>query len=174
MKVRKSCGTAKKITRFFAILMIAAFALCVIGTAATLAFRSQIDTTLAENADRATFDNIEINGILSFRLKVDRLVEAGEYGKAVTLYCVFGMAVTALIAGMFHCLNKTFITIETSESPFTDKVLKTLKTVFILFTVMAGLFCGVVPFILIGVACWSVYCIMDYGITLQEEIDETV
>lgn len=183
-KIKKSCNITAKVAFALEIILIVATVLCVVGGSICFAFSSQIDQGFAvamSQADKeemvgsfASVDETSFGGLLQFTFNTDNLIENGEYGKVSGTYCFVGAAICAMVAVAFDMLRRIFKTIKTSETPFEEEVLKKLKVMFIVITVEILLMSGVGEALILGLICWSVYNIMDYGFTLQKEIDETL
>ena len=183
-KIKKSCNITAKVAFALEIILIVATVLCVVGGSMCFAFSSQIDQEIAvamSQADKeemvgsfASVDETSFGGLLQFTFNTDNLIENGEYGKVLGTYCFVGAAICAMVAVAFDMLRRIFKTIKTSETPFEEEVLKKLKVMFIVITVEILLMSGVGEALILGLICWSVYNIMDYGFTLQKEIDETL
>lgn len=177
-KVKKSCKIAHTIANVVKYIVIAAVCICLVAAVICFIFRSSIDAALAESIRNGsatiTFDDAEINGILQFRMEMDALIESGQYGLGIALYCIFGAIVTGCTAVVFHLISRIFAGIEKSESPFSEQVIHSLKTSFIVLVILTGLFHGFDSALFLGLFLWCIYNILEYGAVLQEEVDETL
>lgn len=178
-KVRKSCSTAKKVAKVFKTLMIVAAVFCVVGAGILFAFKDKVnDAAKAANEARpgsVSIDKMDFNtGIFSYELDEEDIEARGAYAEASAAMCVFGGIMTAIFAVIFGLIQKIFVTIEEEDSPFTQKVLTTIKKLFIGIAVIMGLEVGIGLGLFLGLFFWCLYCIMDYGFALQKEIDETL
>ena len=72
---------------------------------------------------------------------------------------------------MFFLLREK---LENSDTPFDESIMKKIKTVFGLITIVVFFSVGLGAAVLVGVGFWSMYCILDYGYVLQKEADETL
>lgn len=171
-KVRKSCKAAKNVTNAFAIISIVGVVLCIVGAMCLLFFRGEINPVIAERRDNLTLNGISINGILSFRFDPSGLIDDGLYAEACAIACAFSAIVCGFVAFLFRAMHKVFLFLEESESPFCDPVLKICKTAFILFIIVTALVEGPGMALMLGLCLWCIYCILDYGVALQMEVDE--
>ena len=70
-------------------------------------------------------------------------------------------------------LKNVFTTIENSETPFNENVLNKVKIAGILVTILTfAKSLGIA--VKVGLSFWCVYCILDYGVELQKNEDETL
>ncbi len=176
-KVRKSCHTAKTVTNVFFILVMVAAILCVAAGGIVFAKRETVNKAIT---DREMEEEIDIemshsvgSGLLQFDFDDSGLLEEGQYAKVIVIYCAIAAVFCAFAAAIFRAIWKIFVIIEESESPFHPEVLKKLKRIFIVLTIGAGLVTGIgTGLVLMGLVFWCIYCIMDYGMALQEEVDE--
>lgn len=178
-KVKKSCRISKNISRVLAIIVTLGCAMCLVGAIVLLIVGSEkIDSKIQLGVDEGNV-RIEMNylgtdGIFSIDLHLNELIEQGRYTDAFIEVCNFGALISAIVATMFWTLVSMFKLIEESENPFTPKVLKQLKRVFVLATIMAGLLNGLVACVVTACIGRSLYSIFDYGFVIQQEIDETL
>lgn len=113
-------------------------------------------------------------------------VFAGEYGpKAVDILngyvrwgtflgLIFAAGMCCVVAVIFWLVEGIFKQIKESDSPFTDAILKKLRIVFIVISILALLTNGIWAGAITALLCWAIYCIIDYGYALQLEVDETL
>jgi len=110
----------------------------------------------------------------------------GEYGEdAVDLLNAFtrigmvlGMIFAAIFAGIaaviWWLIERIFKEIKESDSPFTESILKKLRMVFIIISILPLFTNGIGAAIITALICWAIYSIIDYGYALQSEVDETL
>lgn len=178
-KVRKSCNTAKKVAKAFKIIMIVATVMCFVAAVGMLVFNGQINEEIAKanlvNPDSVTIDDMDFQtGIFHYDMDPQEIRESGEYAQAFAIMCIAGGIAVGVFAVIFYLIQKIFVTIEEEESPFTEKVLITVKKLFIGIAVIMGLEVGIGLGLFLGLFFWCLYCILDYGFALQKEIDETL
>ncbi len=118
--------------------------------------------------------NVDIR-LFGFDVSTDIAGGAANFDKlALATGFMFVMCVLfVLFALTLHYVAKVFKEIRDSDSPFRPAVLKRLRMTFILIVLMSSqnsLFFGVV----VAIALWCVYCIVDYGCELQRLSDETL
>lgn len=175
-RVKKSCHTAKVITRALYILTRIAAILCVGGAALVYFFRDKIDAAIAagEGSFNPTMNNLSAGGLFRLSLDVQKLFEQGNYTEGLITTLVFAGVMCLFTAIIFRMICRVFIEIEKSESPFAHASIFRLKKAFITLVILTGLFVDVGNALLLALFLWCVYCILDYGAALQTEIDETL
>lgn len=181
-KVKKSCKTTAKVAQVLEIIVIVAFALCIVGAVICFCTRNEIDNgmtqRMAQTGDGmgyASFDtDTQIGGLLSFTVDSEKLVEAGEYGLLSAVYCLMGAIVCAVAAVIFDLIRRIFKLIMASETPFDEGVLKKIKVLFIIICVAILFTSGLGEAVLAALILRSIYNILDYGFTLQKQVDETI
>lgn len=126
-------------------------------------------------------DELGINGSVN----LDGVFE-GEYGEnavdllnsfariGMVLGMIFAAIMSAAAAVVWWLIERIFKEIKESDSPFTESILKKLKVVFIIISILPLFTNGVGAAIVTALICWAIYCIIDYGYALQNEVDETL
>ncbi|MCR5373846.1 MAG: hypothetical protein K6E39_00565 [Lachnospiraceae bacterium] len=134
---------------------------------------------------RAIEEAIADESGINSRIHLDGVFE-GEYGpEAVGVLnayvrwgtfagLIFAAGMCCVVAVIFWLVEGIFKKIKESDSPFTEEILKKLRIVFIVISILALLTNGIWSGAIVGLLCWAVYCIIDYGYALQSEVDETL
>lgn len=173
-KIKKSSHTAlilARIAKIFSIVMSVAAIGCGCGLIGLNGYLDQeIERALGEGTLTAEELYINAGGLLDTALnlsKVDSIsVTLGVY------LCVIGIMLICF-AIVFHFMAKVFREIGESYSPFRPEIVKNMKVVFVLVTVLV-----LRSSLLIGVIiCFSLWCILqifEYGCELQRQSDETL
>jgi len=178
-KVKKSCNTARKVAKAFMIFFIVCAVLCLASAGIMYGFKNEINNelkTAVENGD----ENIKIDiedfetGVFSFEVDQQKMIDNGSYAETFAIYVILAAVVCVSMAIIFGLIQRIFILIDEDGSPFGEKVLKKIKTIFIAIAIICGLEIGLGLGLFLGLFFWCLYCIMDYGATLQKEIDETL
>ena len=175
LQVKKSCKTARKVSLVFTIMMDIAAIVSLAAAIIVLVMKDTINSTLLNNADHLSFENtIGVHGLLSISVNLTNMINDHRYASVIATYCFFGAFVAAMLAIIFGMLLRIFSTVEKSDSPFSEDVLKSMKKTFISLSVLAILFVGVGAGLILALFLWCIYTIMDYGMTLQLEVDDTI
>ncbi len=174
-RVKKSCETSRKIIKVLQIIMIVLAIVTALGAVFCLMNHAKIDLALAPYKDNITVSNIDYNnGFIYFTSDLEHLAKRGHYGQIIGECLGFAAASCLIVSIILGLCKKVFIQVLASDSPFSPEVLRMLKKVFIIVAVAALLIRGFGLALLVGLAFWCVYRIMEYGAALQEEIDDTV
>ena len=179
-KVKKSFSVTSKVVKICKIIFIVAAVLCLAGGIACMTMYDTINTGVInlvgiENpGDEIIIEPFEYDGLFEYTFKFDEWQEAGEYGYIATAYCFIGFAITLVATIFFHIIEKIFKVINESETPFCEAVVKKLRTLFIVITILAAILSGIGTAVFMGLFCWCVYTIFDYGYVIQKQVDETL
>ena len=190
--VKKSCNSARLVAKVLGIIMTVLSIIMVLGGVVVMFLKNQVNGSLSvQNANdmsaaividevgKEIFSVEEFNqlgkfGFFGFMNMPKILVSQGKIAEAIC-WLFFTAAISiAISAAVFFLIMNLFKLIKNSETPFDQQVMKKIKTLFIVLTVMALLYIGLGVAVLTGVVFWSIYCVMDYGFVLQKEADETL
>ena len=89
-------------------------------------------------------------------------------------YVLIGSLILAITAVLFLLVRSVFAMVEQESTPFTSKVKKRVTLVLIVTCGILFLTTGSAFAILFALITWAVNAILDYGITLQIQSDETL
>lgn len=173
--VRKSCKTALTVIRILSILIMVAMVVCFVCAIAFFAAAPTIDAMMAQNPDVAAgfSSNFSVMG-LNMTYRFDDLFNKGMYAYPIGVTTLIGGLTTLFVLIVFKFVGKILKSILETESPFSDVVLKRLKSSFILITVLIGVGNGLGVAAFLGMFLWCIYTIFQYGAQLQNQADETL
>ena len=80
----------------------------------------------------------------------------------------------AIFTVLIFLIRSVFAIIEKESTPFTTVVKKRVTLVLIITSVVLFLTSGTAPGVLCILLTWAVNAILDYGVTLQVQSDETL
>lgn len=188
-KIKKSCRVGKKVSGVMFIVSLVAAVACFITGVWIFAQGKKFDDMISE-AEAAgyisTTDEIGSASMFSVNLgSVPKNIHSDipavqaaldDHPMSMTYSAYLGVMSLSILAGavLFFLVKSIFGTIEKEETPFTAKVKKRVTVALIilsalfLFTAGAG-FAAVCVLI-----TWAINAILDYGITLQTQSDETL
>ena len=191
--VKKSCDVARKVTKVFSILLIVASVLCLISGITIFAVRDDVNdhitiegaqdgvlrfTFAADGMEEVggyvTVDDITTNGLIGVKFDLEKVANEGDVAELLMGECYGGFIICVIMTAIFIMIQKAFILIKESDTPFHPAVLKRLKLVFVIITIAALLFAEIGTAVICGIVFWCIYCILDYGFVLQQEVDETL
>lgn len=175
-KVKKSCGVAKKITKvIYKLCRVAAILLTV--AAILVGCNGDKVTEVIENSGGSmTFNQsvIEVGGLMKFGINVQEYADSGRYVDAMIIVLIASIVLCVFTSVIFKLLHRVFVSIEESESPFSSEGMHTMKRSFIMICVLTMLCIDVGTALTLALFLWCIYCILDYGAALQNEVDETL
>ena len=188
-KIKKSCHVGKNVS-------IVLFVLSLVFSVLTLAASIKMWNMGKE------FDDMVINGMLSGVVStndeigsasaikinmgsipnnmhsdipaVQAAIDDHPISVAWSCWFLFFFLVLAITAVMFLLLGSVFSIISKEANPFTAKVKKRVTTVLIFTSVILFLTSGTFSGAICLVITWVVNAILDYGMTLQVQADETL
>ncbi len=184
--VKKSCRTGRIVANILMILCIVGCTVSIATGGIILGMGKKFDDAIAEsgyelnesdkimsarvfNMDLGDFDNIESD--------VPAIQEAiNDHPKSIafgTYMFLIGAAV-GICAAVLGVLRGTFKLIENSDTPFTVKIRNRITLCLIVTAVCIAGTVNIGFAAVVGIAAWAVYNILDYGIALQTESDETL
>jgi len=188
-KIKKSCRIGKKVSGILFVIAVIGAIACFISGIFILASGKKFDDSVKE-AEAAGYISTtdEFGSAKSFNINLGSLpknihsdipawqdaIEDHPLSFSYGMYVlVMGVGV-AIVAVTIMLIKSVFATIEKEETPFTAKVKKKVTIVLIITSgiVMCTVGAG---FAVLGVLItWAVNAILDYGITLQTQSDETL
>jgi len=183
-KVKKSCKVTATVSQVLEIILIAATCICIVGAIICFCLNKDVNESIATISTQSemkefmnisnALDDVSIGGILKLTVHMEQLTAEGQYGIASGIVCLFGAVICGMTALVFDMIRRIFKTIRTSETPFSPEVLKGIRILSIIICAELLLMSGVGTAALAALISWSIYNILDYGFTIQQQIDETL
>lgn len=173
-KIKKSSKVAlilARVAKIFCIVMSVLIIGCGFGFMCAKNFLDQsIERALGEGTLTAEELYVNGSGFLDTALNLGKVDSV-----AVTLgaYLILMGAILICLAIIFHFMVKIFKGIMESYSPFRPVIVKNMKVVFVLITLLtlrSSLLIGVV----MGFSLWCILQIFEYGCELQRQSGETL
>ena len=176
--VKKSCKIAKNVMKACMILLSVCSVVALVSAIIVMLnkdFINQNIDVLKANGFDIHVGELQVGGMLQLSTEdISQKLEAGQLAEVCTIMCAVATAGTVILAVIFGLFTSVFKTIEISESPFAEAVIKKLKKTFIAIAVAIAIFVGLGEALLAALLLWCVYTILDYGFVLQTEVDETL
>lgn len=188
-KIKKSCRVGKTVS-------IVLFALCIVFSVLTLAasikmwnmgkefddmvINSMLSGVVSTSDEIGSASAITINmGSIPYNMHSDipavqAAMDDHPMSVAWSAWFLFFCLVLAITAVMFLLLGSVFSIIAKEANPFTAKVKKRVTAVLIFTSVILFLTSGTFSGAICLVITWVVNAILDYGMTLQVQADETL
>lgn len=176
-KIKKSCETTKKVLNIVRVIFIAFMVICIVCGIGVFAMSNDVNTEIAKQveAGNANIDmNISFGGLFHVDTNMEKAISQGRYAFAIGSTCAIAGGLLLMVVIVTNQLIKIFTIIGTSESPFSDEVIRKLKKIFIILAVFELLFVEVGAAVLMALIFWCILNIFEYGATLQTEVDETL
>ena len=188
-KIKKSCHTGKIVSMVLFVVAAVFVIACIIGGSKILGMGKEFDDmvtngrlagVISTSDEIGSVSAVKINlgsiptemhsDIPSVQAAIDDHPLSVMYG-TYTLIVALLLAITAVL---FLLVRSVFAMIEKEATPFTTKVKKRVTLVLIATCIILFLTTGSGFAILFALITWAVNAILDYGITLQIQSDETL
>ena len=200
-RVKKSCKALKIVTRILFCIGIFATGTAIISAIVILASGSTFDDAMNKSIEEGYYTdsssngstakvmkaeafNIDLGSLSPEKIKemtfesdvpaVQAYLDEHPYSFTYGIYLIIVSCVVALFTFVMFMLNGIFKQIILEESPFHKSVLKRVLVCGIILSVCLAFTAGFGIGIIGGLLTWAVYTIMDYGLTLQIQADETL
>ncbi len=169
-QVKKSCKAVSIVLNITKIIFIVGMMVSLVSGIICLSKPEMMNSAASE----VDFGNITPTfsiGNISF---ANRYFEQGDFAKGLGVSLLIVSALLLVLTITFHIFGSIFTAIQKSASPFDETVIKKLKVTFILISVVTLFFIGLGEGVIVGVTCWAIYTIFQYGGILQKQSDETL
>ena len=113
-------------------------------------------------------------GLFSFRFDPAKYAEAGDYGTASGLVLILAAGICVITIVVAAIFRRMFTSIIKSESPFSEDVLKKMKTAFVIISLSIIFFISLIWGLVAAGLFWSLIAIFEYGVEIQTQVDETL
>ena len=188
-KIKKSCRIGKKVSNILFILMlVGAICLTVYGIkvfADGKKFDDQIKSAeaagvISTSDEIGSVSGVSINlGSLPTNLHSDvpaiqAAIDDHPYSIFYGSWITFSGVGMLIIAILMLLVKSVFATIEKESTPFTPKVKKKVTVVLIIISALFLCTTGTGFAVIGALITWAVNAILDYGMTLQTQYDETL
>ena len=173
-RIKKSAGVTAKVLNVIKTILIVGIVLAFIGGLSVFFRLGDDGKTVEVFGKKIVVHNMVNIGDLSvksfdfidmFDIE-DPFIRAG-------VECFFAAFLIAMVLVCVIMIRKTFTTIEKSDTPFKPEILRSIKITGILVTVVV-LSASIGIAAVVGLTFWCICTIMDYGVELQKDADETL
>ena len=169
--IKKSSNVAMILARIAKVFCIMGAVICIVTGIGLIASRDYVNEELHRAEVEGKFDPddllLEFNqsGFYISYNNSDRISET----LGITLI-VEGI-ILIIFTVLLHFVSRVFKEIKESDSPFRKSILKDMRVVFILITLLV-LQSGILTGVMVGFALWCIYSVFGYGCELQQLSDE--
>lgn len=173
-KMKKSCYISLVILNVLRIVTIFSFVVVVIGGILSACFGDKLNSAYANDKFQLPVNFNVSCGFVSFNVNEVAQVHDGDIALALAV----GSMLIAISLLLFFVVLNFFVRIlkeiKTKASPFTAGIIKTLRTTFIVLSVLLFTLFGII-YAAIGAFLFTmIYMIFEYGYELQIQADETL
>jgi len=190
--VKKSCKSAKIVSKIMLIAMIVGTVLAFSSGIVLIGQREKIDQQIAASDNQnlnvelsvgpitlGSFENGEFSPSDPIESDVPALndyFEANSDSPSLVMgfYLILISSVLAFTAIAFALITSVFDIIVKEGNPFSDKAVKRTLIAMIILSIIVGSTAGLGFGVLLGFLTWVIYAIMDYGRALKLLSDETL
>ncbi len=188
-KIKKSCHAGTIVSRILAVICGIITIIGIVGGIKVLAMGKEFDNKVTSGSlsgiistsdEIGSASAVTINlGSLPTELHSDiPAVQAAINDHPLSVmygsYVLFFGLIFILTTAMFFMISSIFAMIEKEPTPFTAKVKKRITTVLVVTCIILALTAGSAFAVLCVIITWVLNAILDYGITLQTQSDETL
>lgn len=138
-----------------------------------------IPTNMEANNAYVKFGDLDPHKIMDMEVEssipaLNDYMQTHKFSMVYGIYCTGVGILIGLIAVVTSLLASTFAFIEKADTPFDKKVQKKVLISMIVLSVTLFFTAGTGFAVICGLLTWAVYTILDYGLTLQTQVDETL
>ncbi|MCR4727186.1 MAG: hypothetical protein K5796_00855 [Lachnospiraceae bacterium] len=178
-KIQKAASTTAKVLNVFRVILIVALVITLVSGIMLITRLAYFDRTLVIFGKTVRVlgpfvgleEGIEAARFYGFDFINDLHIDNLMIHSSLNCFVAAAIVAVALVCVIF--IKKAFMVIAESETPFNTEVLKYVKIVGILVTVLV-LTESVGIAAIVALTFWCIYCVFDYGIELQKSADETL
>ena len=171
--IKKSSKVAMILARIAKIVCIAGAMICIVAGIWLIAAHDMVNEELRRAEAEGKFDLNEL------KLKLDlgnfdmSYYNSEQISETLGIYLIVEGIILIIFTVLLHFVSRVFKEINECDSPFRKSVLKDMRVLFILITLLV-LQSGVLNGVMVGFALWCVYSVFGYGCELQQLSDETL
>ncbi len=170
-KIQKTCRIGRVVTTIFKIFGIVMSVVAVLMGVVLVGESNRINQVLKEAVEVEPHIIDGMDFLEATMLK--SLLEEENFATVIGLELLVAGAILICSVIVVHFVGKVFKEMEESYSPFQPSIIKNLKVVFVLVTLLA-LSSSLATGLIAGLALWCVIHIFEYGCELQRLSDETL
>ena len=188
-RIKKSCHAGKTVSSVVLVFTLILLLIGIIGSIKVLSMGKEFDDMFSSGRFAgiiSTSDEIGETSAIKINLgampgeihsdipAVQAAIDDHPLSVLYGSYLLGAGIIFAMIAVLIFLVRSVFAIIEKEPTPFTPTVKKRITLVLIITCVILFLTSGTVPTLLCILLTWAVNAILDYGLTLQVQADETL
>ncbi|MBO4883113.1 MAG: hypothetical protein J5570_06370 [Lachnospiraceae bacterium] len=175
--IKKRCHTASKVLGFIRGFIIFCAVIAIVCGSVMFAYSEKINPELNRGIEEGylTLNNdINYNGAFSFMVDLNSYFGPENQAAPLGITCFIAGFTCIVIAVILSFIRKIFTSLETENTPFSEKCMSQIKVSFIVIFITSLLSLSLGVTIIVGLILYCIYSIFEYGAALQTEIDETL
>lgn len=169
-KIQKTCKAGATVTSIIKIFCVVMSVVAILG-GFFIMFNTRINGLMEQLIASGELREQDLDALESALL--GHMLEEGNFTLVIGAEAVAMGIMLICTAVILHFVGKVFKEMRESYSPFQLSVVKNLKVVFILVTLLT-LSNSLAIALIVGLAFWCVIQIFEYGCELQRQSDETL
>ena len=171
--IKKSSNVAMILARIAKIICIAGAVTCIVTGIGLIAFHDSVNRELSHAEAQGEFNLEDL--ILELNMGGFNMTynDSDRISETMGAFLLVEGVVLVIFTVLLHFVSRVFKEIKESDSPFRKSILKYMRVVFILITLLV-LQSGVLNGVMVGFALWCIYSVFGYGCELQQLSDETL
>lgn len=175
--IKKRCHTASKVLGIIRGFIIACAVIAMVSGSILFAYAEKINPELNRGIEEGYLDlnnNINYSGAFSFMVDLNSYFGPENQAAPLAITCFIACFTCIVIAIVLTFIRNIFTSLETENTPFSEKCMKQIKVSFIVIFITSLLSLSLGVTIIVGLILYCIYSIFEYGAALQTEIDETL
>ena len=169
--IKKSSHVAMILANIAKKLCIVGVVICMVCGIGLIAFHDYVNEELQRAEAEGEFSLDELTTEYSVGGFVWNFDDSGKFSETLGVYLLVEGVLLIVFTVLLHFVGRVFKEIRDSDSPFRKSILKDMRVLFILITLLV-LQSGVLTGVIAGFALWCVYSVFGYGCELQQMSDE--
>ena len=175
--IKKRCHTASNVLGFIRGFVIVCAVIAIVCGSVMFAYEEKINPELNRGIEEGylTLDNnVYYSGAFSFMMDLESYFPPENHAAPLGITCFIAGFTCIVITVILTFIRKIFTSLETENTPFSEKCMHQIKVSFIVLFVTSLMSMSLGVTIIVGLILYCIYSIFEYGAALQTEIDETL
>ena len=171
--IKKSSNVAMILARIAKIICIVGAVACIVTGIGLIVFHDSVNEELSRAEAQGEFNLDQLISELnmgSFNMTYN---DSDRISETMGAFLLVEGVILIIFTVLLHFVSRVFKEIKESDSPFRKSILKDMRVVFILITLLV-LQNSVLTGVMVGFALWCIYNVFGYGCELQQLSDETL
>lgn len=171
--IKKSSNVAMILARIAKIICIVGAVACIVTGIGFIAFHDSVDEELSRAEAQGEFNLDELILELNMGGFIMTYIDSDRISETIGAFLLVEGVILIIFTALLHFVSRVFKEIKESDSPFRKSILKDMRVVFILITLLV-LQSGALTGVMVGFALWCIYSVFGYGCELQQLSNKTM